>query len=109
MAFTFQGCRKDKFIDDPGARLEFSRDSVLFDTVFTTIGSSTQNIRVRNKHNQKIKISSIQVEGSEGSPFFLNVDGAPGRTFSDIEIAANDSLYIFIQVKINPTNQNSPM
>jgi hypothetical protein len=103
------GCKKDKYISDPSARLEFSQDSVLFDTVFTTIGSSTQNIRVRNKHNRKIKISSIELTGGASSQFIVNVDGTPGRKFSDLELAANDSMYIFIQVNVNPTNQNSPV
>jgi hypothetical protein len=103
------GCKKDKRINDPDAKISFSRDSVLFDTVFTTIGSSTQNIRVRNPHNEKIVISSIRLDGGDASPFIVNVDGSPGKTFEDIEIAARDSMYIFIQVNINPNNANSPM
>lgn len=89
--------------------MEFSQDSVLFDTVFTTIGSATQNIRVRNKNNQKISISSIQLLGGSSSQFFINVDGVKGTSFTDIEIAAHDSMYIFIQVNVNPTNSNSPL
>ncbi len=81
----------------------------MFDTVFTTIGSSTRNIRIRNKNDQKIRISSITLQNGEGSSFFLNVDGTPGRSFSDIEIAANDSIYVFIQVKVDPQNSNSPL
>jgi hypothetical protein len=106
---AWTGCRKDRFLDDPSARLSFSQDSVLFDTVFTTIGSSTRNFRVRNPHNSRIRISSIFVEGGEASPFFLNVDGSPGRSFSDVEIAPNDSIYIFVQVNVNPNNGNSPL
>jgi len=106
---NLSSCKKDKLIKDSGAKVEFSRDSVLFDTVFTTIGSATQSIRVRNKNAQRINISSIQLLGGAGSQFFINVDGEKGNSFSDIEIAANDSLYIFIQVNINPTNINSPL
>ncbi len=102
-------CKKDKLITDSSAKLEFSQDSVLFDTVFTTIGSSTKNIRVRNKNNQRIKISSIELVGGSASTFIINVDGMPGKSFSDVEIAANDSIYIFIQVNVNPTNSNSPL
>ncbi len=76
---------------------------------FTTIGSATQNIRIRNKHNQKINISSIQLQGGSGSSFIINVDGLKGTTFTDLEIAANDSMYIFIQVNVNPTNLSSPL
>lgn len=105
----FVSCKKDKFITDSGAKVNFSQDSVLFDTVFTSIGSATRNIRVRNENKQKIKISSIVLEGGSSSQFIINVDGQKGTSFSDIEIAANDSMYIFVQVNVNPTNNNSPL
>jgi hypothetical protein len=107
--FDFSSCKKNKYTTDPEARVHFSQDSVLFDTVFTKIGSATRNIRVVNNHNQKIKITSIDLAGGSASPFIVNVDGSPGRNFKDLEIAANDSMYIFIQVNVNPTNQNSPL
>jgi hypothetical protein len=106
---NFFSCKKDKFITNTSAKVSFSRDSVLFDTVFTTIGSSTRNIKVRNNNTQKIKISTIQLAGGTASAFKINVDGSPGTSFSDIEIAAKDSMYIFIQVNVNPTNINSPL
>ncbi len=106
---AFSSCQKDTIITDTSAKVNFSADSVLFDTVFTTIGSATRNIRVINNHQQKIKISSISLQNGNSSAFIINVDGSPGKTFSDIEIAANDSLYIFIQVHVNPTNVNSPL
>lgn len=102
-------CKKDKLNADPGAKVYFSQDSVLFDTVFTTMGSSTQNIRVRNTSNQRIRISSIYLEKGNTSQFIVNVDGASGREFSDIDIAAHDSIYVFIQVNVNPTGSGSPL
>lgn len=107
--FGFNSCKKDKFTSDPSAKLQFSQDSVLFDTVFTTKGSSTQNIRIRNTASQKLKVSEIRLAGGNASQFIINVDGQVGTTFTDIEIAAHDSMYIFIQVNVNPTNANSPM
>ena len=109
LVFDFSSCKKDKLITDSNAKLQFSQDSVLFDTVFTTLGSSTRNIRVRNKNNQPIKISAIDLEKGTGSQFIINVDGARGVSFKDIEIAANDSMYIFIQVNVNPTSSASPL
>lgn len=105
----FTACKKDKYIEDPGAKIQFSQDSVLFDTVFTTIGSATKNIRIRNKNDKRIKISSVVLEGGTASAFKINVDGTPGIKFTDLELAANDSMYIFIQVNVNPTNQSSPL
>lgn len=102
-------CKKNKLITDPSAKVNFSADSVLFDTVFTTAGSTTRQIRVINKNSQRINISSINVRSGSASAFFLNVDGSPGRSFTDVEIDANDSLFIFIQVNVNPNNFNSPL
>ncbi len=104
LSVSFISCKKDKFLTDPSATLNFSQDSILFDTVFTTIGSTTRNIRVINKHKQKINISSVRLEKGQSSNFFLNVDGTPGRLVQDVEILANDSIYIFVQVNVNPTN-----
>ncbi|MBI3235236.1 MAG: hypothetical protein HYZ42_14575, partial [Bacteroidetes bacterium] len=64
----------------------------MFDTVFTTVGSTTRNVRIRNKNNQKINISSIHLKGGSSSQFIVNVDGIKGTSFADIEIAAKDSM-----------------
>lgn len=48
------------------------------------------------------------MKGSASS-FIINVDGAKGTSFNDIEIAAHDSIFIFIQVFVNPTNASSPL
>lgn len=109
VGFGSISCKKNKLITDPSAKVDFSADSVMFDTVFTTAGSTTRQIRVINNNDQRINISSINVQGGSSSAFFLNVDGSPGRSFSDIEIDANDSLFIFIQVNVNPNNSNSPL
>ncbi|MEY4594407.1 MAG: hypothetical protein RIQ47_817, partial [Bacteroidota bacterium] len=52
-------CKKEDFTDDPSAKLEFSTDTVMFDTVFTTVGSATEVFIVYNRQNQPIRISSI--------------------------------------------------
>lgn len=106
---SFVSCKKDKLLTDPSARVSFSQDSILFDTVFTTIGSTTRNIRVINKNNQKINISRVYLEHGQSSMFTLNVDGTPGKDVSDVEILANDSIYIFVQVNVNPTSALSPL
>jgi hypothetical protein len=108
-AFCSVSCKKNKLTTDPTDKVDFSADSVLFDTVFTQAGSTTRQIRVINNHNERINISSIDLQGGSSSPFILNVDGSPGKSFTDIEIAAHDSVFIFIQVFINPNNSNSPL
>lgn len=102
-------CRKEEDIfDSPSAQLRFSTDSITFDTVFTTVGSVTKNIRVYNPYDERVKIGSIRLQGGESSAFRINVDGSPGAIHSNVEIAAKDSLFIFIEATIDPTNQNNP-
>lgn len=102
------GCRKDDFVTDPSAALNFSTDSILFDTVFTTVGSTTQLLKVYNRNADRIRISSISLEGGDDSPYRLNVDGVPGQSFQDIEIAGEDSMFVFVEVTLDPNNTNLP-
>lgn len=102
-------CRKKDIIStDPSLKLEFSNDSIIFDTVFTSLGSATHRLMIYNKSNSLLKISNIQLEGGASSKFRLNLDGESGSNFSEIEINANDSLFLFAKVTINPDEANSP-
>jgi len=101
-------CKKESFTDNPGARIRLSSDSLLFDTVFTTTGSVTQLVKIFNENDQKLRLSSVQLAGGINSPFKINVDGTPGPTVNNLEIDANDSLYVFVSVSINPNSSNLP-
>jgi hypothetical protein len=102
-------CEKPGIITDPDAKLEFSTDTVIFDTIFTTIGSTTKNFRVYNKNNQAISIDRIFLAGDQSSRYRLNIDGIQTRSIDDVEVPANDSIYIFVEVTLDPNNQNDPM
>lgn len=102
-------CRKDRvFSDSPSKNISLSADTIAFDTVFTSIGSSTRILMVYNDNSENLKINSIRLEGGSSSPYSINVDGQPGTSFNDKEIYAHDSLYVFIKVTINPTDENNP-
>lgn len=101
-------CQKDPVTLPPGFKLKFSADTVFFDTVFTSLGSTTKSFTVHNTSNQRIAISSIRLAGGEASFYRMNVDGMPGFEIRDMEIAAKDSMYIFLRVTIDPDDQNSP-
>src|SRR5664279_904753 len=81
-------------------RLFFSADTLSFDTVFTTTGSITQQVKLINPNSEGVNISSINLIGGSSSPFVINIDGSPGPNASGLFIAANDSMYIFINVSI---------
>lgn len=101
--FVFAACDKeDEFITDADAKLEFSLDTLRFDTVFTELGSATRLFKVYNRNSKSILISNISIEGGENTAFRLNIDGIPGNEATDIRILPNDSLYIFGEVTVDP-------
>lgn len=106
---ALSACKKDKFLTDASAKLQFSTSSILFDTVFTTVGSTTRLFTVYNKHSQPIRISNIWIARSTASNFRINVDGVAGTAFKDVEIAANDSLFVFAEVTVDPNKTNNPL
>lgn len=108
-AILNESCRKEKsLITSADANVYYSADTLKYDTVFTTAGSITQFFKIFNNNNGRLKLSSVKLMGGAASFYKMNVDGLPGTTFSDIEIAANDSLYVFVSVNINPNASNLP-
>lgn len=91
------------------AQLMFSTDTVMFDTIFTTIGSTTQHFTVHNPYDENILISRVKLAGGDGSNFRLNVNGENENEIFEVEIPARDSIYIFVEVTIDPNGQNLPM
>ena len=104
--FSFTACKKEQLNTSSG--VSFSTDTLSFDTLFSTLGSTTRFFTIKNTHKQAIKISNIQLAGGITSPYRINVDGDAGTSFNDIEIPAKDSIYVFVEVTINPTAANLP-
>lgn len=101
-------CKKESVIKSADALLRLSEETLHFDTVFTSTGSTTQYFRIYNPNNQKLILSSVQLMGGSSSFFKMNIDGFSGTNLPDIEIAANDSIYGFVTVSINPNAANLP-
>ena len=103
---VMNSCHKEVFTTK-GA-LSFSSDTLTFDTVFTTLGSTTRFFKVRNTQSSAINISDIKLMQLQGTQFRINVDGISGTEFKNVEIPAHDSIYVFVEVTINPNNANNP-
>ena len=101
------GCKKPLLLSK--GNLEFSKDTVVFDTVFTTIGSTTQQFKIYNLENRTVKIDEIQLMGGSNSPFRINIDGISGTNVTDIELEAKDSLFAFVEVTLDINGQNLPL
>lgn len=98
---SLTSCRSDFEFEPSSGGLGFSKDTVYLDTVFTNIGSSTYTLKVYNNSDKDIKIPTLQLGQGEDSKYRLMVDGLPGRVFHDIELLANDSMFVFIETTID--------
>ena len=107
-AIILFSCKKDSFITSPDASLYTSHDTLSFDTVFTNVGSVTASFKIFNNNDQKLRISSVKLAGGSYSPFKLNVDGTSSPEVEDIQINKNDSIYVFVQVNVNPSSATLP-
>ena len=109
LTLSFAACNKDEDITfDPNAKLNFSTDSILFDTVFTSIGSTVRRVKVFNYNDKAINIENIKIGGGANSPFSINVNGQQMVEGRNIKINGKDSINILVKVLINPTTQNQP-
>lgn len=101
-------CKKQPLNEERTTLLTISEDTLRFDTVFTTLGSTTQYFTITNDNRQKLNISSIQLMGGDASAYKLNVDGAAAVLQNSIEIDPGDSVYVFVSVTIDPSSDVLP-
>src|SRR5687767_53129 len=101
-------CKKESFITTPDARVTLTADTLKYDTVFVTSGSVYRFFKIINENDQKLRITSISLMGGASSVYKMNVDGIPGPQVNNVEIEANDSVYVFVQVNINQDANNLP-
>lgn len=104
----FFSCKKETFITSPNARLNLSTDSIKFDTVFTTVGSITQSFKIFNDNDQQLLISKIKLMGGATSNYKININGLAASEANNIEVAAKDSIYVFVTVNVDPSSANLP-
>lgn len=107
LTLIFNACKPDtSTLSDPSAKLNFTTDTLRFDTVFTQIGSATRYFKVVNTYNKPFRINNISVTSQTGVTVKLNVNGLSAQSFTNIDVPSKDSIYVFVEVTINP---NAPL
>ena len=109
IALGISSCRDEQtFSADPSYRLAFSTDTVAFDTLFTEVSSATYAFRVYNRNKEAMRIEHAELMGGEESPYRVNMDGMAGVAFDDIALRGGDSLFVFVEVTIDPRGEDEP-
>ena len=103
LSLAFFSCdNEEDFLTGGNFELEFSLDTLRFDTVFTELGSATRSFKVYNRGNQPVLIDAVALAGNEDGKFRMNVNGTAGDRVEQVEIWENDSIYVFVEVTIDP-------
>ncbi len=97
-------CRvDDNYFEGDTPQLRYSLDTLTFDTVFTSVGSTTKFLKIFNNEDQRVLIDKISLGDSFSTFFRLNVDGtAVQKEIEEVTILPNDSIYIFVETTIDP-------
>ena len=105
----FAPCQKEKINSSSDSILHFSSNTITFDTLFTSIGSPTKNLRVTNTTNENVIISSVKLAGGDQNGFRLNVNGEVSNETYNVQIAPHDSIFIFIEATLGKTGKSGPL
>ena len=109
MAVGMGGCSDElRFTTDMRHRLEFSTDTVAFDTLFTDVSSATHAFLIYNLNGADMRIAHTALAGGEQSPYRINVDGLAGTAHDDLVLRRGDSMYVFVEVTIDPRGKDEP-
>lgn len=98
----------ESFTTDSSAGLQFSQDTVAFDTIVSTVPSATRTLIAYNRNKDGLRIASVQLAAGASSHFRVNVDGEwlPGGQGTDFKVYRQDSLVVRLEVTVPLVGSN---
>jgi hypothetical protein len=100
------GCEPKEDLLQTSGRLELAADTVLFDTVFTTIGTVTKRLWVYNRNPGAVK-TDISLAGTQGQTYSLVINGDAGPAANGVTIRGNDSLLILVKARLGDNGSSA--
>lgn len=110
----FSACSDDdSFSTSKSDLLTFSRDTIMMDTVFSTVPTSTYTFWVYNKNNDGLRLNQVRLQRGNQSGFRVNVDGTyldntQGSFVNDLEIRKGDSIRVFVELTSGLRDADAP-
>jgi hypothetical protein len=106
LSLTMPGCKpREEELQTSGA-LEFSADTVKFDTVFTTLRTVTKRLWVYNRNPKGVNVDLIGLETPATSAYTLLINGDLKQTANNLFIRGEDSLLVLVRAKLPDNGQN---
>ena len=104
LAALLPGCEPKENLVQTSGKLDFDTDSVLFDTVFTTLRTVTKRLWVYNRNGGAVR-TDIALAGTQGATYSLliNGDAAPGK--ANVLLRGGDSLLVLVRAVLGDNGQ----
>ncbi len=105
-------CRREQDVisTDSSIRLNFSTDTVSFDTIFSGIPSITRRLTVSSPTDKSIRITHIYLQSvSEYVSYSLVINGREQNSAENIILLGNDSLLILVNIRIEERDEDMPI
>lgn len=99
---------EDVISHNKSLKLAFDRDTVIFDTIFTNVGSITKRLKVYNSSSNAVIIEKISLGNNGQSPYRMVINGVEDKAFSNHKLLGGDSLLILVTVNIDPGEEDLP-
>ena len=103
LATFLPGCEPKEELVQTSGSLTLKQDTVLFDTVFTTVRTVTKRYWVYNENRGAVR-TDISLAGDAGATYSLIINGDNGPSASNVLIRGNDSLQILVRATLGATN-----
>ena len=99
-----EGCKKP-FLGPYGNNVfGVSRDTIRFDTLFTTLQSPSERFLIYNRSGRLLNVEEVYLENGSASIFKLILDGVEAQRHTGLELARNDSALAFLSLKTSVTS-----
>lgn len=89
--------RPDNFVSE--GTLDFNVDTLKFDSIFVNFLTPSERLIAINQTGKNVKVSRIWLESGDQTEFNMIVDGIQANDVEDIDIADDDSVHIFVNLK----------
>ncbi|HEX8658561.1 MAG TPA: hypothetical protein VF690_13540 [Hymenobacter sp.] len=94
---------KEDLVQTSGS-LEMGADTVLFDTVFTTVRTVTKRLWVYNRNSGAVK-TDVSLAGTAGNTYSLIINGDAGSSSQGVTIRGKDSLLVLVRALLGDNGQ----
>ena len=107
--FTYCTPNEEIISSSSSHQLSFSSDTISFDTLITTLKSTTKRLIVKNDNSEAVKISRISLQSQNNSPYLLYINGKKTNVLENKILLGKDSLLVLIETTLEESKQDETL